>query len=153
METVSFFTFLEEKITEILFQLFFLAVVAFLLIFYGVDTLFVVSLVILFISIQGLFSMVFVSEETLNASQHIIDLVDGLEETYYIADVLPKPKEFQNKAYCYALKKACKSMNDEIGKITEEKQDYQEYVESFVHEIKIPIGALSLTFDNTKITH
>lgn len=85
-----------------------------------------------------------------NASQHIIDLVDGLEETYYIADVLPKPKEFQNKAYCYALKKACKSMNDEIGKITEEKQDYQEYVESFVHEIKIPIGALSLTFDNTK---
>ncbi|WP_242854895.1 hypothetical protein [Allocoprococcus comes] len=52
---MSFFTFLEEKITEILFQLFFLAVVAFLLIFYGVDTLFVVSLVILFISIQGLF--------------------------------------------------------------------------------------------------
>ena len=30
-------------------------------------------------------------------------------------------------------------MNDEIGKITEEKQDYQEYVESFAHEIKIPI--------------
>ena len=39
---MSFFTFLEEKITEILFQLFFLALVAFLLIFYGVDTLFVV---------------------------------------------------------------------------------------------------------------
>ena len=34
METVSFFTFLEEKITEILFQLFFLALVAFLLIFF-----------------------------------------------------------------------------------------------------------------------
>ena len=75
-----------------------------------------------------------------------MDLVEGLEETYYIADVLPKPKEFQNEAYYYALKKACKSMNDEIGKITEEKQEYQEYVESFAHEIKIPIGALSLTF-------
>ena len=149
LETVSFFTFLEEKITEILFQLFFLAVVAFLLIFYGVDTLFAVSLVILFISIQGLFQWCLYRKKR-NVSQHIIDLVDGLEETYYIADVLPKPKEFQNKAYCYALKKACKSMNDEIGKITEEKQDYQEYVESFVHEIKIPIGALSLTFDNTK---
>ena len=74
---------------------------------------------------------------------HIIDLVDGLEETYYIADVLPKPKEFQNEAYYYALKKACKSMNDEIGKITEEKQDYQEYVESFAHEIKIPIFPFS----------
>lgn len=100
----EFFTFLEEKITEILFQLFFLAVVAFLLIFYGVDTLFVVSLVILFISIQGLFQWCLYRKKR-NASQHIIDLVDGLEETYYIADVLPKPKEFQNKAYCYALKK------------------------------------------------
>lgn len=40
--------------------------------------------------------------------------------------------------------------NQDITKITEEKQDYQEYVESFAHEIKIPIGALSLTFDNTK---
>ena len=149
METVSFFTFLEEKITEILFQLFFLAVVAFLLIFYGVDMLFVVLLVILFISIQGLFQWCLYRKKR-NASQHIIDLVDGLEETYYIADVLPKPKEFQNEAYYYALKKACKSMNDEIGKITDEKQDYQEYVESFAHEIKIPIGALSLTFDNTK---
>ena len=146
---MSFFTFLEEKITEILFQLFFLAVVAFLLIFYGVDMLFVVLLVILFISIQGLFQWCLYRKKR-NASQHIIDLVDGLEETYYIADVLPKPKEFQNEAYYYALKKACKSMNDEIGKITDEKQDYQEYVESFAHEIKIPIGALSLTFDNTK---
>lgn len=149
LETVSFFTFLEEKITEILFQLFFLALVVFLLIFYGVDTLFVVLLVILFISIQVFFQWCLYRKKR-NASQHIIDLVDGLEETYYIADVLPKPKEFQNEAYYYALKKACKSMNDEISKITEEKQDYQEYVESFAHEIKIPIGALSLTFDNTK---
>ena len=126
-----------------------IGLVAFLLIFYGVDTLFVVLLVILFISIQGLFQWCLYRKKR-KASQHIIDLVDGLEETYYIADVLPKPKEFQNEAYYYALKKACKSMNDEIGKITEEKQDYQEYVESFAHEIKIPIGALSLTFDNTK---
>lgn len=77
METVSFFTFLEEKITEILFQLFFLAVVAFLLIFYGVDTLFVVLLVILFISIQGFFQWCLYRKKR-NASQHIIDLVSEL---------------------------------------------------------------------------
>lgn len=146
---MSFFTFLEEKIAEILFQLFFLALVAFLLIFYGVDMVFVVLLAILYISTQGIFQW-YLYQKKRKTSQHITDLVDSLEETYYIADVLPKPKEFQNQAYYYALKKACKSMNDEIGKIIEEKQEYQEYVESFAHEIKIPIGALSLTFDNTK---
>ena len=149
METVSFFAYLEEKIVEIVFQLFFLALVAFLLLFYSVDMMFVVSLAILLIIIQGLFQWCLYWKKRKD-SQHIIDLVDGLEETYYIADILPKPKEFQNEAYYYALKKACKSMNDEISKITEERQEYQEYVESFAHEIKIPIGALSLTFDNTK---
>ena len=146
---MSFFAYLEEKIVEIVFQLFFLALVAFLLLFYSVDMMFVVSLAILLIIIQGLFQWCLYWKKRKD-SQHIIDLVDGLEETYYIADILPKPKEFQNEAYYYALKKACKSMNDEISKTTEERQEYQEYVESFAHEIKIPIGALSLTFDNTK---
>ena len=146
---MSFFTFLEEKIMELLFQLFFLALVAFLLIFYGVDTVFVALQAVIFISMQGFFQWCLYRRKR-KTSEHIIDLADELEECYYIADVLPKPKEFQNEAYYYALKKACKSMNDEISKIKEDKQAYQEYVESFAHEIKIPIGALFLTFDNTK---
>ncbi len=149
METVSFWGFLEEKIMEVMFQIFFLAFVAFLLIFHGVDRRFVAATVLVFLSMQGLFQWCLYRKKR-KLSKHITDLADSLEETYYIADVLPKPKEFQNQAYYYALKKACKSMNDEISKITEEKQAYQEYVESFAHEIKIPIGALSLTFDNTK---
>lgn len=149
METLNFFAFLEEKIMELLFQLFFLALTSFLLIFYGVDIIFVVLLAALFISIQGIFQWCLYLKKR-KISKHIVDLTDGLEESYYIADVLPKPKEFQNEAYYYALKKACKAMNDEISKVTEEKQEYQEYIESFAHEIKIPIGALSLTFDNTQ---
>lgn len=146
---MSFFTFLEEKAAELVFQLFFLAVAAFLLIFNGVDTLFIFLLILLYLVIYGAFQGCLYWKKKKTA-QHIMDLVDGLEESYYIAEILPKPKELQNEAYYYALKRACKSMNDTIGKITEEKQEYQEYVESFAHEIKIPIGALSLTFDNTK---
>lgn len=146
---MSFFTFLEEKIMELLFQLFFLALVGFLLIFYGVDMVFVALQAVIFISMQGFFQWCLYRKKR-KASEHIMNLADELEECYYIADVLPKPKEFQNEAYYYALKKACKSMNDEISKIKEDKQAYQEYIESFAHEIKIPIGALSLTFDNTK---
>ena len=146
---MNFFTFLEEKIAELVFQLFFLAVVAILLLFYGVDMLFVFLIILLYLVIYGVFLGCLYWKKRKTA-QHIMDLVDGLEESYYIAEMLPKPMELQNEAYYYALKRACKSMNDKIGKIAEEKQDYQEYIESFAHEIKIPIGALSLTFDNTK---
>lgn len=149
MAAVSFFTFIEEKIYEILFQILFLVLVLFLLFIYDVDIVFIFLLILLFVSIQCSFQW-FLYKKQQKAAKYIIDLTDSLEETYYIAEIIPRPRELQNEAYYYALKKACKSMNDKIGKITEEKQAYQDYVESFAHEIKIPIGALSLTFDNAK---
>ena len=74
---MSFFTYLEEKITELLFQLFFLSLVSVVLLFYGVDMLFVVLLIIVFISIQGLLEWCMYQKKR-SASRQIIDLVDGL---------------------------------------------------------------------------
>lgn len=42
MEVVSFLTFLEGKISELLFQIFFLSGIVFLLIFYYVDSSFII---------------------------------------------------------------------------------------------------------------
>lgn len=149
MEVVSFLTFLEGKISELLFQIFFLSGIVFLLIFYYVDSSFIILSAVLFLSAQISF-LLFSFQKKQKDSQRIINLADELQESYYISDILPKPGDLQNKAYYYALKKACKAMNDKISQIEKEKQEYEEYVESFAHEIKIPIGALSLTFDNTK---
>ncbi len=80
----------------------------------------------------------------------IMDLTDSLEETWYAAEVLPSPREPESRAYHYALKRACKAMNERLEKSVEEQQDYREYIESFAHEIKVPISALSLAFDNMK---
>lgn len=149
MEALSFAAFLEEKILDLLFQVFFLALVTLVLVFSGVHEFYILLLIILFISIQTVFQW-FSYRKKLSENRRIVALVDNLKEAYYISEILPKPRELQNKAYYYALKKACKSMNEEISKRMEEQLEYQEYVESFAHEIKIPIGALSLIFDNTK---
>ena len=77
-------------------------------------------------------------------------LTDSLEEAWYAAEVLPRPKGPENEAYYYALKKACKAMSERLDELDAEQKDYREYIESFAHEIKVPISALSLTFDNTK---
>ena len=80
----------------------------------------------------------------------ITNLVDQLDEKYYISEIIPKSSNIENKAYIYALKQATKSMNDKISKLEKENLDYREYIESFAHEIKTPISALSLSFDNSK---
>lgn len=149
METVSFGAFLEEKIVELFVQIFFLVLVVFLLFFSGVHELYIFLLVVLSILFQVVFQWISYRRKV-KENKRIVELVDNLKETYYISEILPKPKEFQNEAYYYALKKACKSMNEKISEMIEEQMEYQEYVESFAHEIKIPIGALSLIFDNTK---
>lgn len=77
-------------------------------------------------------------------------LTDSLEEAWYASEVLPKPKDLENEAYYYALKKACKTMSERLDELGTEQKDYREYIESFAHEIKVPISVLSLTFDNTK---
>ena len=48
MEVVSFLTFLEGKISELLFQIFFLSGIVFLLIFYDVDSSFIILSAVLF---------------------------------------------------------------------------------------------------------
>ena len=80
--------------------------------------------------------------------KEIEDLVDNLDEKYVIAELIKKPKNIKNQGYYYALKKACKSMNDKISELEQKYQDYEEFIESFVHEIKTPLAALSLYSDN-----
>ena len=146
---MSFVTFLEEKIVYILFQLFFLVMVVFLLFSSGVDGLYIFLMLFICIIFQtGFLWLTYRSKRRKN--REIIEMTDKLQETYYISEILPKPREVENEAYYYALKRACKAMNDKISMLEAEQLEYQEYVESFAHEIKIPIGALSLTFDNTR---
>ena len=146
---MNFIAFLEEKIIDILFHIFMLFLLGFILVFSNVHIFYICLIAILYSVIELLFLWISYRKEK-KENEHIIELVDGLEEKYYIAEILPKPKTFQSESYYYALKKACKAMNDKIGALMTENEEYQEYVESFAHEIKVPIGALSLTFDNEK---
>lgn len=146
---MSFFHYIEDKIFYILAQFF---LIVFLTIFlYIMDinfySILLVVLLLLFLLISYfLGDYLFLKKR----NQKIISLVDGLEEKYYISEILPKSNSIESIAYLYALKLACKSMNDKIGKLEQEKQDYQEYIESFVHEIKTPISALFLALDDNK---
>ena len=139
--------YLEEKIFFILFQITFAFLLSLFLSIFKVD----LSIILLFDTILIIYTFVYLIIDfhkiKTNYNQ-IINLTDGLEEKYYISEVLPKPDNLTNKAYYYALKEACKAMNDKISNLEKEKLDFEEYIESFVHDIKTPISALYLSIDN-----
>ena len=141
--------FLEEKIIPILFSVLFS--IFFTIYLWMIETPLSMILLFLLVFYLGLCVYYLIQYKIVNKRhQEIIRLVDELDEKYLISEILPQPKNIESQGYYYALQKACKAMNDQIGEIEYKRKDYQEYIESFVHEIKTPIAAISLYCDNEK---
>lgn len=144
---MKFIDYFEEKIWFIIFQV----TVAFLIsIYFKLFGLPNKSLIILdfiwsFITVAYVVTSYLIKK---NEYENIVSIVDKLDEKYLIAEILKRPNNFKNKAYYYALKKSCKSMNDKIVGLESDLKEHRDYVESFVHEIKTPISAISLACDN-----
>ena len=77
-------------------------------------------------------------------------MMDNLTEKYLITEIMPKPSRAERLAYYRILKKANKSMLENISTIKQQQKDYKEYIESWVHEIKIPITSVKLLCENNK---
>lgn len=82
--------------------------------------------------------------------KEIENVMDKLEEKYLISEVMEKPRMEENLAYYKILKRANKSMIENVTKVRDAQKDYKEYIESWVHEIKIPITSSKLLCENNK---
>ena len=82
--------------------------------------------------------------------RNIEKTMDKLPEKYLITEILQKPRSAEKLAYYRILKRASKSMLENATDIKEKQKDYKEYIESWVHEIKIPITSAKLLCENNK---
>ncbi len=76
--------------------------------------------------------------------------LDKLDEKYLIGEVMKKPSSCELLEYYKILKIANKSMLDKISEAQEKQKDYKEYIDSWVHEIKLPITSIDLYCNNNK---
>ena len=82
--------------------------------------------------------------------KNIETTMDKLPEKYLITEIWQKPRGAEKLAYYKILKRANKSMLENVTDIKEKQKDYKEYIESWVHEIKIPITSAKLLCENNK---
>lgn len=80
--------------------------------------------------------------------RNINRIMDGLEEKYLISEVIEKPRREENLAHFRILKRANKSMLENVNQVRNAQKAYKEYIESWVHEIKIPITSSKLLCEN-----
>jgi len=80
----------------------------------------------------------------------VYDNLDLLDKKYLISELISEGDFLESKILYDILSKTNKSMNDEIGRFISDKQEYKEYIEMWIHEIKTPIAAVKLIIDNNK---
>lgn len=80
--------------------------------------------------------------------KQLLNMAGQLSERYLISEVMELPEQAEDQVYYRLLKMAEKSMLEQIGEIRRERQEYKEYIEQWIHEIKTPITAMKLLCEN-----
>lgn len=74
--------------------------------------------------------------------------IQTIDEAYYASELLRRPSFAEGILTYDAIQLATKHMNDRIAQYRLSSEEYQEYIETWIHEIKTPIAASRLTIDN-----
>lgn len=73
-----------------------------------------------------------------------------LDCKYLICELIKEPDFLNGKILYHSLYEINKSMLEEINELDLQVQDFKEYVEMWIHEVKIPLSHLTLTVHNHK---
>lgn len=74
--------------------------------------------------------------------------LDSISDKYLIGEILPRPRDAVELEYYMIMKEISRSAIGKVEKIKAEKQEYCDFVEGWVHEIKTPLTACSLIVSN-----
>lgn len=66
-----------------------------------------------------------------------------------ILEAAPKPQNYEQELYMKLLKKVNNNYMDDIEKLHKEKKEHQDFIMSWIHEIKLPITASLLLMRNS----
>lgn len=76
--------------------------------------------------------------------------LEKLDKKYLLFEMLDEPSFYEAEIFCEAIKVTNKAMNDEIAKYRLASQEYREYIETWVHEVKTPISSSKLIIENNR---
>ena len=82
--------------------------------------------------------------------ENLENTLDNLDDKYLINEIIKNPSFMEGKILKDVLEKTDKSMIENVNKYKYMQEDYKEYIELWIHEIKIPIAASKLIVENNK---
>jgi len=135
--------FWKDKIVFITIQLFVAAFVSFLLHVLNLNTYTIGFIAFTYLAASALILLYeFVKKKEFY--DNVVWNLQRLDKKYLLFEMLDKPSFLEGEILYETLRQTSKSMNDEIAAFRQSSEDYREFIETWVHEIKTPIAAARL---------
>lgn len=81
---------------------------------------------------------------------NIYSLLDNLDKKYLLPELIKESNYFEGNFISDVLKIVSRDMHENINFYKNQENDYREYIETWVHEIKTPIASSKLIIENNK---
>lgn len=146
---MNFKLFLKEKAITILLLLFGIITIEIFLMAYNVG-MFIKIYIPLIIMVLYVVSIVIEYFKKKKFYDNLSNMLEELEEKYLITEIINTPNFLEGKILKNALEQIDKSMLENVNKYKYMTEDYKEYIELWIHEIKIPIAASKMVIENNK---
>ncbi len=75
-------------------------------------------------------------------------ILENVDRRYLLGELLPASFRLEDRLYRDMIRRSNKSVIERIRQIEASGQEYREYIENWVHEVKAPITGISLLCEN-----
>lgn len=148
---MRFKDFIKEKLLIITLLFFGIVTIEIFLLAYQVDSFIKIYIPII---ILGLYFIAVLYEyfKKKNFYNKLQKILEELDEKYLITEIIENPNFIDGKILKNILEQINKSMLENVNTYKYLTEDYKEYIELWIHEIKLPIAASKMVIENNKNT-
>lgn len=146
---MNFRLFFKEKAITILLLLFGIITIEIFLMAYNVGMFIKIYIPLI---IMGLYMISIIIEyfKRKKFYDNLLKMLEELDEKYLITEIIKTPNFLEGQIFKNSLEQIDKSMLENVNKYKYMTEDYKEYIELWIHEIKIPIAASKMVIENNK---
>ena len=146
---MKFSYFIKDKILLIVMTLLAIISIEILLLVYQIDFIPRLYTVVILIIVLGIaFIIEYRKKKTFY--QELKNNLRELNEKYLISEIIKTPDFYEGKILKEILQETGKSMLENVNYYKHIQEDYKEYIELWIHEIKIPIATSKMIIENNK---
>ena len=146
---MNFKEYIKEKLVLIIGIAFALASVEILLLAYHISILIRIYCIFIVTVIIAI-SILIEYKKKKTYYEQLLKNMEELKEKYLISEIINTPNFIEGKILREVLQDTGKSMLENVNLYKKIQEEYKEYIELWIHEVKIPIAASKLIIENNK---